>query len=407
MLPDLASDTDLCVKCGLCLPHCPTYTKTLDENESPRGRLALIQAVARGELKPTPELVGHVDHCLLCRSCEAVCPAYVPYSRIIDRFRQETRGIGKGLAGRLRSATLRQALTGPASRLLEAPAAVALRNRALAGGIPRLVGLGGIADGIPQAPRAPNPRGTHPAGDGTRSAALFLGCTANLLDAATVGAAIRLMNRLGVTVQVPESQTCCGALHWHGGERTAAVELMAENLAAFEGTEGEAVVSFASGCAAMLRDYREVLASPEAERFAGRIRDISQFLAELPWPAELELRPLPAVVALHAPCTLRNVLRADGYAQRLLQRIPELEIAPLPTQASCCGAAGSYMLEHPQMAGALRDDLLDRVLAVRPACLVTSNPGCAMHLRAGLQQRGRADIEVLHPVVLLARQLGN
>lgn len=407
--PDLAADTDLCVKCGLCLPHCPTYAGTLDENESPRGRLALIQAVARNELKATPELVRHVDNCLLCRSCEAVCPAYVPYSRIVDGFRQETGNIGKRFGARLKTAALRKALTGPlVSRLVEAPAAVAIRNFVLDRKIPGLLGMGEMAGGLPKAAPAEEWIGRHPARDGAEAgrADLFLGCTAKLLDAETVDAAIRLMNRLGITVRVPENQTCCGALHWHGGERAAATERMQQNLAAFGSEEGEAIVGFASGCGAMLRDYGEALHSAEAERFSGRIRDIGRFLAELSWPEGLELRPLPAVAVLHSPCTLRNVLRADGYPAALLRRIPELKLVTLPTQASCCGAAGSYMLEHPEMAGALRDQVLDRVLAADPAYLATSNPGCAMHLRAGLKRRGREDIEVLHPVALLARQLG-
>lgn len=408
--PDLATDTDLCVKCGLCLPHCPTYAKTLDENESPRGRLALIQGVARNELKATPELVRHVDRCLLCRSCEAVCPAYVPYSRIVDGFRQETGKIGKGLAARLKTSVLRKALTGPlVSRLVETPAAISIRNFALESGIPGLLGLGETAAGLPKATPSAQWTGLFQATGGMEAgrATLFLGCTAKLLDAATVDSAIRVMNRLGITVRVPENQTCCGALHWHSGEREQATERMEQNLAAFEPEEGEAIVGFASGCGAMLRDYADILRSPEAKRFSGRIRDISQFLAEFSWPAGIEIRPLPAVVALHSPCSLRNVLRADSPVQGLLQRIPDLQIKSLPTQAACCGAAGSYMLEQPSMAGLLREEVLEQALAANPAYLATSNPGCAMHLRAGLKLRGRQDIEVLHPITLLARQIAD
>jgi glycolate oxidase iron-sulfur subunit len=155
----------------------------------------------------------------------------------------------------------------------------------------------------------------------------------------------------------------------------------------------------------MLREYGETRPSEESERFSERFRDIGQFLAELPWPDDLQLRPLSATVSLHSPCSLRNVLKADRHAAALLGRIPGLKVVPLPARIRCCGAAGSYMLEHPAMAGELRDDLLDQVVVAEPSFLLTSNPGCAMHLRAGLKQRGRGDIEVLHPVTLLARQL--
>jgi glycolate oxidase iron-sulfur subunit len=404
--PDLATDTDLCVKCGLCLPHCPTYIKTQDENESPRGRLALIQGWARGALQATPELTRHVDNCLLCRSCESVCPAYVPYGNIVDRFRNATGGTGKPLSARLKSAAVREVLTGSrlaplAQNLLAGKAAAPLKK--LAGS----VGLGELAAGLPEASPTRNWTGVHPARDGQEigQATLFLGCTATLLDAETVNSALRLMNRLGIGVRVPENQTCCGALHQHAGQGAAASGRIAQNLAAFAGAEGEAVVSFASGCGAMLREYGTTEPSDEAERFSKRVRDIGQFLAETPWPQDLKLQPLRATVCVHSPCSLKNVLRADHHAAALLRRIPELNVVALPAQIKCCGAAGSYQLEHPDMAGALRDDALDQVLAAAPDFLVTSNPGCAMHLRAGLKQRGRGNIEVAHPVVLLARRL--
>jgi glycolate oxidase iron-sulfur subunit len=404
--PDLVTDTDLCVKCGLCLPHCPTYAKTQDENESPRGRLSLIQGWAQGSLAATPELTRHVDNCLLCRSCESVCPAYVPYGRIVDHFRQATAGAGKPLSARLKTTALRQGLSGAWG----APLARKLMAGKAAGSIRKLAGVfgqGDLVSGLPETSSAKDWTGVHPA-QGKREIArvsLFLGCTANLLDTETVASAIRLMTRLGVTVRVPEGQVCCGALHWHGGKTAATLERMESNLKAFGGAEGEAIVGFASGCGAMLRDYGEIRPSDETARFSKRIRDIGQFLAELPWPDDLELWPLSATASLHSPCSLRNVLKADLHAGVLLRRIPGLNTVPLPTQIRCCGAAGSYMLEHPEMAGALRDDALDAVLAAEPRFLLTSNPGCAMHLRAGLKQRGRGDIEVLHPVTLLARQL--
>jgi glycolate oxidase iron-sulfur subunit len=403
--PDLVTDTDLCVKCGLCLPHCPTYAKTQDENESPRGRISLIQGWAQGTLAGTPELTRHVDNCLLCRSCESVCPAYVPYGRIVDRFRQAMGGAGKPLPTRLKAAALRQGLAGSV-----APLAKGLMTGKAAGSFRKLasaVGLGGLAAGLPEISSARDWTGLHPAQGGreTARASLFLGCTAGLLDAETAASALRLMNRLGVTVRVPEAQTCCGALHWHGGETAAALERIDANLRAFGSDGGEPIVGFASGCGAMLREYGETRPSEESERFSKRFRDIGQFLAELPWPDDLQLRPLSATVSLHSPCSLRNVLKADRHAAVLLRRVPGLTVVPLPAWIRCCGAAGSYMLEHPAMAGELRDDLLDQVVVAEPSFLLTSNPGCAMHLRAGLKQRGRGDIEVLHPVTLLARQL--
>ncbi|CAL1239182.1 (Fe-S)-binding protein [Candidatus Methylocalor cossyra] len=388
--PDLIAATDLCVKCGLCLPHCPTYRQTLDENQSPRGRLALIQGWASGALAAGPALTRHLDGCLLCRACEAVCPAQVPYGRIVDRFRAATGGAGKPWPARLRSTLLRRLLSRGGAAALTRPWAVAARRCLAGSGLLRLLGLDELDAGLP----APSGRGPVPSAEGavTGRIDLFLGCTAELLDRATLDATLTLLARLKVAVRIPPGQTCCGALEAHAGQDCSAA--LAANLAAFAGPDP--VVSFASGCAAMLRDY--------PASFAARVMDLSQWLVEHPWPAKVALRPLKAKVCLHSPCTLRNVLRAEHYPAELLRRIPELTLVPLPSDLGCCGAAGTYCLERPAMARALRDEVLDQVLAAGADLVATSNPGCALHLRAGLKQRGRGQIEVLHPATLLARQ---
>jgi len=403
------SDTDLCVKCGLCLPHCPTYSKTLDENESPRGRIALIQGWAQGSLEATPELTRHIDNCLLCRSCEAVCPAYVPYGHLVDRFRSETGEAGKTASTRLKSAGIRRALTNKrASHWVEQ---LVGKSGALSQGLLRKTGLlraFGLAEfeaGLPDTSTSLRWNDFYPAqGKNERDGiALFLGCTANLLDAETVASALLVLNRLGVGVRVPHTQACCGALHYHAGDQAPAHALMKRNLAAFDLPDVDTVVTIASGCGAMLRDYPQLEST--APDFAASVKDVSQFLAELSWANEVEFKPLPAKVCVHTPCTLKNVLRAERYGADLLRRIPSLEVAPLPSGQRCCGAAGSYMLEHPEMAQDLRNDVLERVAAVNPDFLATSNPGCALHLRAGLKKKGMGRVEVLHPVTLLARQL--
>lgn len=398
---DRYTDTDLCVKCGLCLPHCPTYTQTQDENESPRGRLALIQGYARGALAATSTLVGHVDGCLLCRACETACPAKVPYGRIVDRFRQDTGESAKPMAARMKAVGLRKLLTSPTASGLAGKAGGMMQRWFDGSGV-----FGELGAGLPASAPVEHWIGEHPAqGKEIAKVMLFLGCTASLLDAATVNAALRLLTRLGVRVRVPEGQTCCGAMHRHAGEATEAEVRMRRNLAAFGSGEEEAILSFASGCGSMLYEYPEALSEPEAGRFSRRVRDIGAFLAQLAWPEEVRFRPLPATVSLHAPCSLRNVLKAERHPAALLARIPGLRVVPLPPQTQCCGAAGSHMLERPEMAGRLRENVLDRILDAEPGFLATSNPGCAMHLRAGLRQRGRQDIEVVHPLVLLERQM--
>jgi glycolate oxidase iron-sulfur subunit len=392
------SDTEICVKCGMCLPHCPTYGKTLDENESPRGRLALIQGWAAGQLEATPRLLEHIDNCLLCRACEAVCPAQVPYGRLVDDFRLATakNRPAKPFAERMKFAAVHATLQTPGLQRLAGPARALLRKTGLA----RAAGLTEMESGLPQAYRHADWRGAHPAqGEETARVALFLGCTAELADAETASAAIALLNRLGVGVEVPAGQACCGALALHAGSSGEAEGLRRKNLAAFDPERYEAILTLASGCGAVLSEYAD------APGFSAKVMDIGRFLARRPWPEGLELQPLAATALVHAPCSLRHVLRSERHAPELLRKIPDLRVESLPKATGCCGAAGAYMLEHPRMAADLREDILDKVAAAAPDYLLTSNAGCAMHLRAGLKGRGLERIEVLHPATLLRRRL--
>lgn len=351
-MKSLAADADRCVKCGLCLPHCPTYRLSADESESPRGRIALIEAWASGALPDSDALQSHIDRCLLCRACERMCPAQVPYARIVDDFRAATR----------------------ASRhqLISRGARFALRSLA----------------------SLSRPKARYPAHGVERAEVmLFVGCTAGGLDPATLRDAIAVLNRLGVTVRIPEQQGCCGALDQHSGNAARARELIGENLAAFANS-ASAVLYLASGCGSFLKEYAQ-----HAEKgggFAARATEFCDFVASLTEGEETLWQPVPRRVVLHIPCSLRG---GEAATERLLRRIPGISLTRLDWP-DCCGAAGSYMLEHPRLARRLRAPLLERIRAERPDVVLTSNIGCALHLSAGL--RG---IQVLHPASLLALSL--
>lgn len=371
----------------------------------------MIQGWAQGSLAATPELIRHIDNCLLCRSCEAVCPAYVPYSRLVDRFRCGTGAAGKTPFQRFKAAGIRIALTDQRAsrwteRLLGKPGRSGL-NLLKNIGFLNMLGLSELEAGLPKTREPAHWNDFYPVhGHAERGrVALFLGCTAKLFDTETVASTLLVLNRLGISVKLPRMQSCCGALHLHAGDEAGARKLMERNLAAFDQSDVDAIITIASGCGAMLHDYPQFDTTPSSSAFAKRVKDIGQFLAELVWPNDIELNPLAAKVCIHTPCTLKNVLRAERYGADLLRRVPLLDVTPLPGTLRCCGAAGSYMLEHPNMAKNLRDDVLKSVTAINPDVLATSNPGCAIHLRAGLAQEGLGRIEVLHPVTLLARQL--
>lgn len=392
---------DQCVKCGLCLPHCPTYRVTLNEAESPRGRIALMQGLASGALAPSPTLAAHLDGCLTCRACEVVCPAGVPYGQLIDSGREMLAAADPGrtrlarlMAGVLARSPLRFAL----AALLWPYQRLGLQ-RLVRGA--RLLGRGRLARLESLLPRLSWPSLPRARPGGAMPVALFTTCTSPVVEGETLEAAVTLLEALGCAVQVPPAQTCCGALHQHAGLPQPARQCATRNLAAFE--DAPAIVGIASGCTAQLREYDILLRDdPRAAAFAGRVHDLLGYIAAHPAQARLAFAPLRARVLLHTPCTLRNVVRGEAAVRALLERIPGLEIEAL--DAGCCGAAGSYFLQQPAMADALLQPKLDRIGAARPDYVLSSNAGCAMHLAGGLRRAGLT-IPVWHPARLLARQL--
>jgi glycolate oxidase iron-sulfur subunit len=218
--------------------------------------------------------------------------------------------------------------------------------------------------------------------------ALFRGCVARALEPEVAESALAVFRYIGVPVQVPDGQGCCGAMHRHNGFPERADALLARNRSAFAGAS---VVGGASACVAELRP---ALAAAE----------LCRAVLERPWPAGLALGPLAGTVAVHEPCSHRNQLRDTAAVYELLGRIPGLRVVPLPGNESCCGAAGTYLLDQPPTALALATDKVAAMGRLAPHWLVTTNTGCAAHLAAGAREAG-LKLEVLHPVVLLARAL--
>jgi glycolate oxidase iron-sulfur subunit len=170
-------------------------------------------------------------------------------------------------------------------------------------------------------------------------------------------------------------------------------------------------VHTATGCTAQLREYPELLANNEqTQAFKAKVHDINSFLAahvqQHGWPQQLTLKPLPQTVLIHEPCSQRNVLRESGKVKQLLSLIPQISLQALPANLGCCGAGGGYMLAQADFSRRMRQKTLDAVSAAghENSLLVTTNVGCALNLAAGLRELGQ-DIEVLHPVTLLHRQL--
>ncbi len=394
-----------CVKCGLCLPACPTFRLSGNEADSPRGRVTLIQALLQDESLCSPGLLTHIDRCLQCGACQAMCPSKVEFVGLMDAARDTLEARRRRTpAGRLaRRLGLGLVAAGAGGRRVLAGLLRLYRR----GGLQRLLRRSGALRGtaarldraLARTPRrfAPPPAA---AGDGD-SVQLFTGCVAPLLDSDTLDASVAVLERLGCRVGVPAGQGCCGALHRHNGDRDGARRLARANARAFAGSEGP-VIGTASACTAQLLDADPQAAADGGDALAGRVTDILRFLCEGDRLQALALRPLAQEVWVHLPCSQRNLLGDSDSVWRVLQAIPDIRLKALNPAGGCCGGAGSYFLGQPDMSDRLLDETLAGVTA--PPLVVTTNPGCALQLAAGAAERGW-QTEVVHPVVLLARQM--
>lgn len=462
---ELLKLADQCVKCGYCLPVCPTFRLRHTEAESPRGRIALIQGWLSRALAPTPTLFRHLDQCLECRACESVCPSLVRFGTLMDgarMIRQQRRPWWQRWPRQLWLGALSRprwlaalAWLGPVLRRLSALPSLGLpwlesaglrsdrlqskglesaglesagleANGLEASGLaprwPRLAMMQRLGRRLhapcrPRAPASPVQASRHPRqavtlGDSNAVSAahqrepappittahpplgLFLGCVARGTQGETIAAARRLLERLNIPYREPARQGCCGALLRHHGFAAEADHQRSRNAEVFRGLR---TVGLASACVLELQGEREIDA-----------QEICAFLADAPALdqalARVAPRPLAARVMVHEPCSQRLLPGGAGAIYRLLEKIPDVVLEPLPGNDSCCGAAGTYLLEHPRTALALLAPKLAALRALRPDYLVTTNSGCALHLAGGLAAAG-LEIPVLHPIELLERQL--
>ena len=393
-----------CIHCGLCLEACPTYRITRLETESPRGRLHLMGALAQGRVgaHDTDALV-HLDRCLACRACEAVCPSGVEYGRLIEDTRAATSTAGAtGILSRaLLWSVSRPALLSAIGRTLAILERTGLRATLRRFLPPRLRRLDLLA------PPFARPRFRPVAVESPRaSVALLLGCVMRTSYGDIHTATARVLARHGVRVIESPGQICCGALHAHAGDRDEAKRLAKRNVAAFE--SADVLLVNAAGCGAHLKTYAHLLEDDAGWRdralaLASRVRDVTEYLAALPPDAsfgELAMR-----VTYQDPCHLAHAQGIRAEPRAVLGRVKGLELVEMADGDVCCGSAGFYNIAQPDYADRLLEPKIDAILATRPDAVVTANPGCMLQLAAGLRARGRADIPVLHVVEVLDRAL--
>jgi len=388
----LIAEANKCVLCGMCLPYCPTYLLAQNENESPRGRLVLGKALLLGDVEETDKLVEHIDHCLVCRSCEKSCPSGVKFGEFMDGLRTHlstSHNSKHDFADTLIDKDKRRALN-KKLWLGQRSGALNIGKLFLSESDTRLI------NSLPKIERFQPLDKHYPAkGSELANVMLFTGCNTELLGNGLVITAIDLLTTLGVSVNVPEQQTCCGGLSRHNGDAETANNLETNNIAAFDPDSDTPIVSLASGCGASLLDY---------DNIASRIVDINHFIVNHLATTKHEFTPLPQKALLHTPCSMKNVMRQDNAVQTLLNMIPELNVTLITAQQSCCGAAGTYMYDHPDNAEALRQPIIDEINAQPHDLLITTNAGCAIHIQAGLKKH-HTNIKLVHPIELIAKTI--
>ncbi|MDQ1533462.1 MAG: glycolate oxidase iron-sulfur subunit [Actinomycetota bacterium] len=385
-----------CVACGLCLPHCPTYRVTGLEAASPRGRIAAMLAV---ELRGAPidaTFTRVIDECVQCRGCEAACPSSVPFGRLMEGTRA---ALGAMPADRLprRKPLLRRMGEWFAYHVVLARHGVLIALTWLAWLGQRLHLVPARAGLPPLRARELASRLDIPAG-GQPDAWLFTGCVMDAWMRDAHRAAATVLTASGLSCARPgRGGDCCGALHVHAGRIDDARRLAKRVIASMPGDAP--IVVDSAGCGAAMKDYEHLLGTPEAERFAGRVRDFSEAVAER--------GPLPVVatgrrVVVQDPCHLRHVQRAHGAVRTVLEGAYELR--ETDDDGLCCGAGGAYALWQPELANAIRDRKVDALrragLDERGTVVASANPGCLMHLRG-------AGVDAVHPAVLLAAALSD
>jgi glycolate oxidase iron-sulfur subunit len=377
-----------CVHCGFCNATCPTYLELGDERDGPRGRIYLIrQILEKGAA--TAATRQHLDRCLTCRACETTCPSGVRYGALVDFGREAIEQRTRRPPGqRLKRWLIRQVVPYPRRF----------------GALLRLGQLFGPL--LPAALRARVPPRQSPgrvgAGRHSRRVVLLDGCAQSAATPATNAAASRVLDRLGITAVAVGGAGCCGAVSYHLSAHREARAFIRRNIDALRPAlrgGAEHIVSTASGCGVMLKDYGEIMAddpdyADAAREVADKVVDLSELLAgeDLSALGAADEEP----VALHCPCTLSHGLGLGETLRAVLQDAG-VRLAETRDDHLCCGSAGTYSILQPGMSTTLLERKLDALTPGAPNRIATANIGCQMHLAT------RSTVPVQHWIELLDR----
>jgi len=400
-----------CIRCGLCLSTCPTYRESLKETDSPRGRVALVRKAMEGEMALSPNLVEQMYKCFACLACNNICPVGIrPADLALEtRYVAEQvrpcwwkRPLFRGLFPHPR----RLELTMLPLRWVERSGLRRLAKRLkLMQLLPaQLRDLERMLPEVPAHPLRLDLPEVTPAMDKQRyRVGFFLGCVQSLLFAEESAATVRVLARNGCAVITPHEVHCCGMPARGYGDREMTEQMARQNIALFEKSNVEVIVTDCATCGSTLKEYAELLAEDDrwAERaaaFSSKVRDISEFLAEIPL-----VKPqgrIEARVTYHDPCHLVRAQNVSAQPRELLRLIDGLELVEMKESDWCCGAAGTQLITHYETSLAVLERKMDNIEATGADYIASGCPGCQMQLRVGVRRR-RLNMQVVHPIQLL------
>src|SRR5688572_2702161 len=408
-----------CMHCGMCLPTCPTYDATKLERNSPRGRIALMRAIADGRLEATRAFADEMYFCLGRLACMTACPAGVNYAELFEHARAEAEQSGtldSPKRSLIRAFTLRWLfmdlsrlqLIGHVLRLYQQLGLQTfLRRCGVLKLLPkRLRELEAMTPTVQIQFSADLIAPVTPA-DGQRKyrVAMLTGCAQDLIFSDVNRDTVEVLARNGCEVITPSEQLCCGSLHAHNGEWELAQQLARRNIDQFPPEQFNAIITNAGGCGSHLKHYAKLLAGEPAYEARARewdrkVKDIHEWLAEIglkPPAADLKAQ----VVTYHESCHLCHGQKITTQPRQLVQAIPGVKLVELPEASWCCGSAGVYNLVQPEMADELLERKMKHIRTTGCEVVATGNPGCLLQLVNGAK-RANLPLRVVHPITLLA-----
>ena len=417
-------DTFDCVQCGYCLPACPTYVTMEKETHSPRGRINLVKMAAEGKITYS-ELEGPINLCLGCRACEVVCPTNVQYGKILESAKEmlaEENKKKRSKRARLFQEFAFESVLSNKKMLGLARIGMAFYQKS---GLQHVSHATKLTRILPENLRAfekimPKAEGLvtrrkrnvhYPAKQKPMyKIGFFTGCIMDTMFSEINTKSIRLLQAAGCDVTVIKEQTCCGALQSHSGETDITKQLALKNMEAFEKYNFDYIVNSIGGCGAMLIEYDHLFTDddPElharAKAFTKKNADISVILNKLSLPYKNEIN---RVVTYQPSCHMSNVQKRVDEPLQLLRSIPGIMYQEFPEKQMCCGSAGIYNIVNYTESMAILDEKMRHVLTVEPQIIVTTNPGCHLQMKLGVDREGLSNqIEVVHLVELLAESCG-